>query len=542
MRIRGWTIASFGALEGVACRDLGPGLTVFVGPNGSGKSTTLRFLTFMLFGPGPSRGAAQRPGPDDSSPAGVLELEDRSGPLLLRRQADTPRVPRLVRPDGGPLPPGGLMDLLGPIDRALYASVHAFGLQDLQALQALADPALRDQVLGAASAGGTAPAAAARELEAQAQAICRPRGACLLRTLDADLAALVVGEAAAIRQIEAYAESGARLHAAEAESERLARVWTGLAGVRAQLDALPDPELPPRWTMGERLWAVAAGVLMVLAAALLAWGGSFGLGARPSMFAGGGMALLGVGLVVRLRRDRHERHARVGEGVAAVLAERAEERRRLEVTLEEVDGQRGAALCETARLIEERRRIEEQPSAVLLAQRRAELTAAREEALQQWRRLVVARAMVEEAARRFTASTQDRVLARAGRWLEEATSGALRGPVRLDADGAHVETDRGGLCPVSRLSRGTAELLYLCLRLALAVEVAPGHPLPLLMDDILVNLDPDRAEGAMRLLATVACERQILVFTCHADRAVRWPALAPEIDVRPLPVARGVPA
>jgi uncharacterized protein YhaN len=212
------------------------------------------------------------------------------------------------------------------------------------------------------------------------------------------------------------------------------------------------------------------------------------------------------------------------------------------VKLREVDGHRAQALREVARLAVECHRIEDQPSAARLAQRRAELVAARDEALHQWRRLVVARAMVEEAERRFTAASQDRVLTRAGRWLEETTGGACRGPVRLEADGAHVRTDRGRLCHVARLSRGTTELLYLCLRLALAVEVAPGHPLPLLMDDILVNLDPERAEGAMRLLATVAREHQILFFTCHPDRAARWQALAPEIDVRPLPAAGSVHA
>ncbi|MEB3203343.1 MAG: AAA family ATPase, partial [Candidatus Sericytochromatia bacterium] len=244
MRIRGWTIAAYGALEGVACRAIGPGLTVFVGPNGSGKSTTLRFLSFMLFGPVSSRGGGRRPDSEDPAPAGVLEIEDLAGPLLLRRHADASRRPTLVRPEGGPLPSGGLADLLGPVDRAVHASVHAFGLQDLQALQALAEPALRDQILGAAHAGGIAPAVVAAHLAEQAQAISRPRGACLMRTLDADLAGLVVAEAEAARQLEVYADSEARWHIAEAEAERLELAWTELAAARAQLEALPDPEPP----------------------------------------------------------------------------------------------------------------------------------------------------------------------------------------------------------------------------------------------------------------------------------------------------------
>ena len=53
----------------------------------------------------------------------------------------------------------------------------------------------------------------------------------------------------------------------------------------------------------------------------------------------------------------------------------------------------------------------------------------------------------------------------------------------------------------------------MCLRLALAEQHRPS--LPLLLDDILVNFDPARAEAATAVLAEVAKTRQVLVFTCH---------------------------
>ncbi|MNI79049.1 hypothetical protein D3C73_1354800 [compost metagenome] len=66
-----------------------------------------------------------------------------------------------------------------------------------------------------------------------------------------------------------------------------------------------------------------------------------------------------------------------------------------------------------------------------------------------------------------------------------------------------------------KLSRGTAEQLYLSLRFALAAEFAKRAPLPIIMDDILVNFDGDRLKRAARELARLSENHQILFFTCH---------------------------
>ncbi|HEV8065178.1 MAG TPA: hypothetical protein VGP46_10115, partial [Acidimicrobiales bacterium] len=75
------------------------------------------------------------------------------------------------------------------------------------------------------------------------------------------------------------------------------------------------------------------------------------------------------------------------------------------------------------------------------------------------------------------------------------------------------------------LSRGTIEQLYLCLRLGLAdsfAERAVG--LPMVLDDVLVNFDPERAESMAVELAVTAKHRQVLLMTCHpalAELALR---------------------
>jgi uncharacterized protein YhaN len=76
-------------------------------------------------------------------------------------------------------------------------------------------------------------------------------------------------------------------------------------------------------------------------------------------------------------------------------------------------------------------------------------------------------------------------------------------------------TPAGDHLDSSLLSRGTAEQLYLAMRLALAEEYASKAPLPLIMDDILVNFDRERLIRACTVLGQVASQHQIVLFTCH---------------------------
>lgn len=66
------------------------------------------------------------------------------------------------------------------------------------------------------------------------------------------------------------------------------------------------------------------------------------------------------------------------------------------------------------------------------------------------------------------------------------------------------------------LSAGTADLLYLAVRLAVCELALPdGEPCPLIIDDALVNLDDERYEQAMKLLGEIARERQVILFSCR---------------------------
>ena len=76
--------------------------------------------------------------------------------------------------------------------------------------------------------------------------------------------------------------------------------------------------------------------------------------------------------------------------------------------------------------------------------------------------------------------------------------------------------DADGVLPRSALylSRGTADQLYLALRLAVCRLCLPEKP-PILLDDALASFDDARLEAALELLWELSGEQQLLLFTCQ---------------------------
>jgi len=67
-----------------------------------------------------------------------------------------------------------------------------------------------------------------------------------------------------------------------------------------------------------------------------------------------------------------------------------------------------------------------------------------------------------------------------------------------------------------RLSRGTADQVFLAVRLALSeLFNKTGEPIPVLIDDPFVNYDENRRKSAIKMLSRAAPDRQIIIFTCN---------------------------
>ncbi len=83
-----------------------------------------------------------------------------------------------------------------------------------------------------------------------------------------------------------------------------------------------------------------------------------------------------------------------------------------------------------------------------------------------------------------------------------------------------VVTDSGKVRAIPELSRGTAEQLYLALRVGLIESFGEQGPhLPVLMDDIVVNYDYERIQEAATAIAALSASRQVVFFTCHEATA-----------------------
>ena len=79
-------------------------------------------------------------------------------------------------------------------------------------------------------------------------------------------------------------------------------------------------------------------------------------------------------------------------------------------------------------------------------------------------------------------------------------------------------TDR----PLALLSQGTADQLYLALRLAVADLVLPTpQSCPLILDDALITFDDAHLGQALDLLLELSRDRQVLLFTCQKREAER---------------------
>lgn len=92
---------------------------------------------------------------------------------------------------------------------------------------------------------------------------------------------------------------------------------------------------------------------------------------------------------------------------------------------------------------------------------------------------------------------------------------------------------------IDRLSHGTAEQVYL-LRLALAEHLcATGESAPLLLDDVTVQADGDRARGMLELLHALSAERQVVLFSQeHVHHVPRQRRGKPAVDPPAVVVGR----
>ncbi len=158
-----------------------------------------------------------------------------------------------------------------------------------------------------------------------------------------------------------------------------------------------------------------------------------------------------------------------------------------------------------------------------------------------WQTLAMASSLLEDVCGTFERERQPETLREASSFLHQLTDGKYtRIWTPLGTNQLKIDDSEGNALPLEILSRGTGEAVFIALRLSLAAAYARrGVMLPLVLDDVLVNFDGERAEHAARTLQTFAeLGHQVMMFTCHSHIVDIFHQIG--VEVREMP-AQGTP-
>jgi uncharacterized protein YhaN len=135
--------------------------------------------------------------------------------------------------------------------------------------------------------------------------------------------------------------------------------------------------------------------------------------------------------------------------------------------------------------------------------------------------LRLASAILRRAIERYREANQGPILRRASEFFRVLTQDSFCALVsdydNKDQPILKGERSSGDHVTVDGMSEGTCDQLYLALRLAsLEQQFDKGDPMPLILDDILVNFDDARSKAALTVLAEFSRRTQVIFFTHHA--------------------------
>jgi len=153
-----------------------------------------------------------------------------------------------------------------------------------------------------------------------------------------------------------------------------------------------------------------------------------------------------------------------------------------------------------------------------------------------WAVLTLCKTLLDETRKIYETERQPGVLRQASLFFKVMTEGRY---IRVIAplDGAEIQVERadGVRLPPQLLSRGTAEQLYLAMRLALVREYASTtDALPVVFDDVFVNFDPARTRNTLQAVRDLAETHQVLLFTCHPHLVNIVEEIVPSARIFPL--------
>ena len=137
---------------------------------------------------------------------------------------------------------------------------------------------------------------------------------------------------------------------------------------------------------------------------------------------------------------------------------------------------------------------------------------------ERWLLRSAAARLATRAIEKHRSIVQDPLIARASGLFATATNDAFVGLAIDYGDDSEpilvARRNNDERVPISGLSEGTRDQLFLALRLAL-LERRASEPMPFIGDDLLASFDETRVLSTLQLLAAAGLKRQVILFTHH---------------------------
>ncbi len=158
----------------------------------------------------------------------------------------------------------------------------------------------------------------------------------------------------------------------------------------------------------------------------------------------------------------------------------------------------------------------------------------------EWAVRTIAENLLKESQAKFERERQPGVVRHAESFFKGITDGRYRTVFSPLGRSEIQVTDSDGVPRRPfQLSRGTREQLFLALRFGLIQELGQrSERLPVIVDEALVNFDPERGLRAAAAFTKLAEANQLLVFTCHPTIVELFQNAAAELEVQEPEVVR----
>ena len=461
------------------------GVQVISGENEYGKTTLHAFIRAMLFGLERGRGRAAakddfsryEPWDDPGSYAGVMRFTCGGRSFRLERNfaRQTKQVSLVCEDDGEELSVehGDLQMLLGGMTAELFDNTVSVGQLKAAPGQELSD-ALANYAANYYETGGGEYdlSKALKSLDEKKRAVRRE-----------------------LRDEEAAGETERKklLQKSRYLEEDIRRLDAEYKEIEKTLRELPGPERTDvhgknRFIIGG-IAAICAGVLLLLWSLWSGHESGRGLSAVsvltalvPVLTAVAGVFLLAAGYAGKFRSHRNRSEA--------------DEQRRWE--LERIRSELGEKEIRRENIREQYEESEKSDRQLRLEE--------------QCRALELAAEELQKAAQVTAGSMERSMSRRASEIFSAITDGKYRS-LETDRQRGITVWDGERKIPAGRLSRGTVEQIYFCIRMA-AAEILTEEPLPLILDDVFAFYDDKRLESVLKWLSGQG--KQVIIFTCHS--------------------------